>query len=91
MTILRAVALRYDEEEGDDAPMVVSVGEGDLARRIVEAARVYGVPVVRNVPLALALAELEIGSPIPEVLFEAVAEILGEVWQEEAARDPRAT
>jgi flagellar biosynthesis protein FlhB len=79
-----ACALRYDEEEGDDAPLVLAVGEGDLAKRIVDAARAYGVPVLRDVPLARALVELEPGERIPEELYEAVAEILREAWGDQA-------
>lgn len=75
-----ACALRYDAEEGDAAPVVVASGEGDLAKQIVEAARAYGVPVLRDVPLARALLELEIGGEIPEDLYEAVAEILREAY-----------
>jgi flagellar biosynthesis protein FlhB len=82
-----ACALRYEEGEGDEAPVVVASGEGDLARRIIEAAHAYGVPVVRDVPLARALIELEIGTPIPEALYEAVAEILREAWDEKARAD----
>lgn len=81
-----ACALRYDESEGDPAPVVVASGEGDFAARIVEAAREAGVPVVRDVPLARALLELEIGAAIPEALYEAVAEILREVWEDEGGR-----
>ena len=77
-----ACALRYDEEEGDEAPVVVASGHGDLAARIVDAARAYGVPVLRDIPLARALVEIEIGSSIPEALYEAVAEILRETWEE---------
>lgn len=77
-----ACALEYDEEGGDEAPRVVASGHGDLAKQIVEAARQYGVPVLRDVPLARALVELEIGDEIPEALYEAVAEILREAWEE---------
>lgn len=80
-----ACALRYDERSddgGDEAPVVVASGQGDLAARIVEAARQYGVPVLRDVPLARALIELEVGTAIPEALYEAVAEILREAWEE---------
>lgn len=77
-----ACALRYDEEGGDEAPVIVSSGEGDLAKRIIEAARQYGIPVLRDVPLARALFELEVGTAIPEALYEAVAEILREAWDE---------
>jgi len=80
-----ACALRYESpEQGgeDDAPVLVASGHGDLAKRIVEAAHQYGVPVLRDVPLARALVELEIGDEIPEALYEAVAEILREAWDE---------
>jgi flagellar biosynthesis protein FlhB len=84
-----ASALRYREDE-DEAPRVVAQGKGELARRIVEAARAYGVPCVRDVPVAHALAELETGDEIPEVLYEAVAEILRELAepQGDAERSP---
>jgi type III secretion protein U len=84
-----ACALRYDEEEGDEAPVLVAAGHGELAARIVDAARQYGVPVLRDVPLARALVELEVGTAIPEALYEAVAEILREAWEETEAHEPR--
>lgn len=73
-----ATALRYDDAE-DAAPKVVSQGAGDFAQKIIEAAHAYGVPVVRDVPVAQALAELELGDEIPEALYEAIAEVLHEV------------
>lgn len=80
-----ATALHYDQDqEVDGAPVIVAQGRGELARQIVQAAHAYGVPVVRDVPLAQALKELEPGDEIPEALYEAVAEILREVWQPQA-------
>ncbi len=76
-----ACALRYESGE-DEAPVLLASGHGDLAKRIVEAARQYGVPILRDVPLARALVELEVGDEIPEALYEAVAEILREAWEE---------
>jgi flagellar biosynthesis protein FlhB len=73
-----ATALRYDAD-GDDAPTVIAHGEGDLARRLIEAAHAYNVPVVRDVPIAHALRELALGDQIPEALYEAVAEVLREL------------
>ncbi|MCL2450024.1 MAG: EscU/YscU/HrcU family type III secretion system export apparatus switch protein [Polyangiaceae bacterium] len=74
-----ACALRYDAAGRDEAPVVVTSGRGDAAAAIVRAARDYGVPVVRDVPLARALSELADGEVIPEALYEAVAAILVEV------------
>jgi flagellar biosynthesis protein FlhB len=75
-----ATALKYSEEE-DLAPSVIAQGQGEMAKLIVDAARAYGVPIVRDVPVARALNDLEIGDEIPEALYEAVAEILREIWQ----------
>jgi flagellar biosynthesis protein FlhB len=82
-----ATALQYRQDE-DDAPRVVASGQGDLARRIQEAARAYGVPIVRDVPVARALRELEVGDQIPEALYEAVAEILREIWDADQEGKP---
>jgi type III secretion protein U len=76
-----ACALRYDEKEGDEAPVVTASGEGDLAQQIKRAAEQYGIPLVHDVPLARALVELAPGDVIPEALYEAVAEILRELWE----------
>jgi flagellar biosynthesis protein FlhB len=80
-----ATALKYSEEE-QLAPSVIAQGQGEMAKLIVDAARAYGVPIVRDVPVARALNELEVGDEIPEALYEAVAEILREIWQTEANR-----
>lgn len=79
-----ATALSYNEAE-DEAPRILAHGDGDLARRMIEAAHAWGVPVVRDIPLARALAELEAGEEIPEALYEAVAEILRSVWEAEGS------
>jgi type III secretion protein U len=85
-----ACALRYDEKEGDEAPVVVASGEGDLAEQIKRAAEQYGIPVVHDVPLARALVELAPGDVIPEALYEAVAEILRELWETQGKQPPHA-
>jgi flagellar biosynthesis protein FlhB len=74
-----ANALRYREGE-DDAPEIVAQGRGDLALKMIDAARAWGVPVVQDVPLARALSDLELGDQIPEALYEAVAEVLREIY-----------
>ena len=74
-----AVALRYRREEMD-APTVAAKGADHLARRIREVAGEHDVPVVENPPVARTLYEVEIGDPIPEEMFKAVAEILAYVY-----------
>jgi flagellar biosynthetic protein FlhB len=75
-----AVALRYDEKSMG-APRVVARGRRIVAAKIRQIARQKGVPIVRNVPLARALVELELDDEIPPDLYEAVAEVLRFVYR----------
>jgi flagellar biosynthesis protein FlhB len=79
-----ACALKYDATGGEDvAPMLTAKGHGALAARMIEAARAAGVPVIRDVPVARAVHQLELGTEIPEALYEAVAEVLRAAWDGE--------
>ncbi len=75
-----AVAIKYDQEKGK-APKVVAKGMRIHAERIKEIAKAYGVPILRNVPLAQALNKLELDEEVPEELYEAVAEVLAFVFK----------
>ena len=81
-----AVALRFEEDGDQAAPEVVGKGQDELARRMIRAAEEAGVPVLRDVPLARGLFELEVGDEIPERLYDAVAAVLRAAWAEEQAR-----
>ncbi len=75
-----AVALKY--EQGDLAPRVVAKGKDLLAQTIKRIARQHRVPVIENRPLARALhREVEVGAFIPDVLYQAVAEVLAYVYR----------
>ncbi len=74
-----SVALLYDRSRME-APQVVAKGADHLAMRIREIARENGVPLVENRPVARALYKVELGKPVPEDLFKAVAEILAYVY-----------
>lgn len=74
-----AIALKYDKES-DSAPRVVAKGLRIKAEKIRQLAKEYGIPVMRNVPLANALYRVEIGEEIPEELYDAVAEVLNFVY-----------
>ena len=80
-----AVAVKYDRD-AEGAPQVVAKGERLLAERIKQVAREAGVPIYRDVGLARALNELPEGEEIPEVLYEAVAELLRVLWEMEQDR-----
>ena len=75
-----AVALKYDKEEMI-APQVMVKGQRLFAQMIREVAEKEGIPLVRNVPLAWALVELEENEEIPEDLYQAVAEILTFIYR----------
>lgn len=76
-----AVALSYDVE-GESAPLVVAKGEDHLAQRMRKIAEEAGVPIMRDVPLARSLYDLERGEEIPESLYDAVAAVLRAAWRE---------
>lgn len=69
----KAVALQYGP--GDPAPVIVASGMGYMAEKIVEVASDSGVPVYEDNSLASVLAQLELGRPIPEELYQAIVEI----------------
>ena len=75
-----AVAIKY-EGDRDQAPKVVAKGMRVHAEKIKELAKHYGVPILRNVPLAQALNKLDIDEEVPEELYEAVAEVLSFVYK----------
>ena len=74
-----AVAIRYREHEMD-APTIIAQGRGELAQQIKQIARQHHIPIVRHVPLARALIELEVEDQIPSDFYDAVAEILNFVY-----------
>ena len=76
-----AVALSYDAEAAK-APVVVAKGEDYLAQKIKEVARENNVSIVENKPLARMLYHnVDIGAEIPPELYQAVAEVLAEVYK----------
>ncbi len=75
-----SVALRYDPEI-HAAPVCLAKGVDEVALRIRQKARDEGVPLVENVPLARALyAGVDIDDPVPHEHFEAVAKVIGFVF-----------
>lgn len=70
-----AIAIKYDDKEMM-APQIMAKGQRLFAQMIREVADELHVPIVRNIPLAWALIELEVGDEVPEELYQAIAEML---------------
>ena len=70
----KAVALRYNAEE-DIAPVVIASGYGAVADRIIDIAEQRGIPVFRDDSAASIMCMLEVGTAIPEELYQVVASI----------------
>lgn len=74
----KAIAVTYSSDF--PAPIVVAKGERIAADRLVKMAREYGIDIMENRELADNLFFLDIGSMIPEELYEVMAEILSFVY-----------
>ncbi|HIP54350.1 MAG TPA: flagellar biosynthesis protein FlhB [Sulfurimonas autotrophica] len=76
-----AVAIKYDEAKSH-APIVIAKGMDNIAQQIKKIARESHVHIVQNPPLARTLyKEVDVDKPIPETLFNAVAEVLAYVYK----------
>jgi type III secretion protein U len=71
-----AVAIGYEPDKYN-APWIVDMGTDYQAAAIIRLAEKYGIPIMRNVPLAHQLLDVgEINKFIPESTYEAIGEIL---------------
>jgi len=78
-----AVALRFDREK-EAAPVCLAKGTDLIAQKIKEIARENDVFIYEEPPLARELYKIvDIGAPIPEKLYKAVADVLSFVYKAE--------
>jgi len=84
----RALALQYD---GLGAPRLTAKGCAEIAERIIAIAEEEGVPLYEDPGLAAALAHLELGDEIPELLYMAIAEVLAFVYDLDTLKSKNAT
>lgn len=70
----KAVALKYIEDL--PAPFILAKGKGELAEKIKKAADDNGISLFRDDDLVETLIEMDVGSLIPEELYEIIAKIL---------------
>jgi len=75
-----AAALKYVPDR-DAAPKVTASGRGEIARRILDVACQYGIPVHKDPDLVAVLSQLDLGEEIPPVLYRVVAELLVFVYR----------
>ncbi len=77
----KAVALKYPK--GAQAPFVLAKGNGLLAKRILEEARVNDIRIEENTPLVEFLSEVQVGSLVPPETWEILAQIFSVILAEE--------
>ena len=73
-TTKTAVALKYDELN-NPAPIVIASGLGYLAEKMVEIASEHNIPVFEDNSLSTILSQLDLGSEVPEELYQAIVDI----------------
>ncbi|MDD5157998.1 EscU/YscU/HrcU family type III secretion system export apparatus switch protein [Sulfurimonas sp.] len=73
----KAAALKYDKAN-QGAPKVIASGKGAIAKKIIEKAKEFNVPIFANEALVNSLVDLDIDHEIPAELYKAVVEVF--VW-----------
>ena len=76
--VQKAVALKYNTEQ-DLAPVVIASGYGEVAERIINIAENRGIPVYRDDSAASMLCMLDVGTNIPEDLYEVIAAVYSQI------------
>jgi flagellar biosynthesis protein len=78
--IKKAVALRYASDK-QQAPVVVAKGKGQIAEKIMEKAKEFGIPLQEDASLVEVLSKLDLNQEIPAELYQLVAEILSFIYR----------
>lgn len=80
--IPKAIALAYSEE---NETRVLANGIGELARKIIQKAKEFEVPIFSNPILADSLSRIQIDKNIPPELYEGMIEIF--IWLDKIEQD----
>lgn len=78
-TVKKAVALKYEKEKYT-APQLIAKGQREVAKKIIEKAEEFNIPLYEDANLTEILSRLEVGSLIPPEIYKAVAEVLAWVY-----------
>lgn len=76
MKTQKAVALAYNPDL--PAPKILAKGSGEIAKKILQKAQEFDVPLFQNAELANALFNTPEGAYVPPELYLAVVEVF--VW-----------
>ena len=76
-TNTKAVALKYKAYE-DNAPKILAKGKGEIAKKIIEKAKKYDVPMFQNEEIANMLLDVEVGEEVPAKMYNTVVEVF--IW-----------
>lgn len=80
--VKKAAALKYEKDK-DDAPVIVASGRGYIAQRIIDKARENNIPMFKDDASAEILCSTQIGSEIPDTLYQVIAEIYAVIFKME--------
>ena len=75
-TNIKAAALKYKAYE-NLAPKIVAKGKGEIAKKIIQKAKKFDIPLFQNELLVDSLLKVN-NDEIPPELYQAVAEVF--VW-----------
>lgn len=75
-----AVAIKYIFGKEGESPKIVASGRGHIAKQIMDIAKENDVPLKTEKALAESLVKVPVGIEIPAELWEAMAEILAQVY-----------
>ena len=76
-----AVALNYDINSPESAPLITAAGKGKIADEIVKIAEENNIPLYEDQTLANLLSKLELDTEVPPELYVLVAEVLSFVYR----------
>ncbi|MEI6242035.1 MAG: type III secretion system export apparatus subunit SctU [Chlamydiota bacterium] len=84
-----AVAISYDEKT-NEVPKILTMGQGEMAEKIIKIANENQIPIMRNVDLARTLFfQGKINQYVPKETYQAIAEILKWVISLERAEEEK--
>jgi flagellar biosynthesis protein len=75
----KAVVLKY--QENLPAPLIIAKGKGELAKKILQIAKKNGIEISEDEKLIDHLFLFEVGSFIPEELYEIIAKLFAYIYK----------